>query len=215
MKIHLEDLKISKVLSGFFYEQDFRYENLKYDFFNEVKNIFSLAKLEHFPLGDIDVLVSKERTSLQLRMTKEDINYEDLFITKEDFVNKSIEIASAWRDKFHKDFIKFGGVIYFVLVKSELDPIEFVNNYFQPFLNHKKIKSSKFHFNYSDFVDKIEYNINFTLAANEQLRNIEGVLDLNKFNGILKVEDGQKILNDLFVYFENNLLNLLNKGVKI
>lgn len=210
-EIKKDEIKIVKVISGFFFEQNLRYEELKFKFFDSVKELLNIKKLDLLQVANVDVLKNPGSPLFEFRMSDENYNYEDIFTSKEEFVKTSLELGKKWQDLSGKNFNKIGGVIHFIYSSRELSSINFILKYFNNFHTELQVKSTKFQFNYKEKINGTDYNVNLMLAGNDQQEKmIAGALDVNKSDEFQKAQDSEIILGDLFKYFETDFIKILN-----
>ncbi len=213
MKLSHENLKIIKVVSGFFYEQDFRYSTLKGEFFNKAKQILQLSgSVAQVTLGIIDVLKSNDNPDFELRTSDQYFNYEDKYTSRESLLEKSLELANRWQRLTGKPYTKIGGVVQFELVETGQAPVDFVFKYYREFMEKEKIRSSKLHINFYHLSNGLEYNVNLTVQGlKEPQEKLSGVLDINRSDSKgMNAAAGESILKQLFAYYDKYLLDFLN-----
>lgn len=214
MAIAKEQIQVTKYLSGFFYDRDLKYEQIKWDYLNEVVSILGItSSYQNFKLGAVDVLKIPQRMNeFEFRICDQNFNYEDSqnATPKEVFVDNSLKLAKLWQQYFKKPIKKAGGVINFKIINYSDQPVKFIRKYFQPIPMGINQKSGRFHLNYEELIRDERYNINLNMLAENPTNLIAGSIDINRRADNLKEVDFKEIFEVLFEYYDKKIVELLN-----
>ena len=213
------DLQIPNYLVGFHtFQKDHNYPNFKGNLINDFSKTLDDTILDAYTTGPLTILRSTSRGDLfEIKLGANVLIYQDSG-EYDVFVKKAFELFENW--KKYSNFISLklvGLVTHFIFIpeKSFEKQNIFLSSYFKELNFVKSVNTNSINIRFKTDIDKDEYSVHLLVTDNQQ--ELYGSVDVYKQSeskeSVIKEEEISKIFSNSKSFFENQFIELINKGL--